>query len=78
MGHQLVCGSASQVADKMIEWFESRACDGFSLNPPASIDAICNYLVPELQKRGYACTEYETGTMLGNIGQPRPPAWHRR
>ncbi|BCH29891.1 monooxygenase [Mesorhizobium sp. L-8-10] len=78
MGHHLVCGSATQVADTMIEWFESYACDGFSINTPtapASIDALCKYLIPELQERGYARTEYAASTLRGNLQLPHPKAW---
>jgi FMN-dependent oxidoreductase (nitrilotriacetate monooxygenase family) len=81
MGHMLVCGSASQVADEMIKWFETRACDGFSLNPPTfptSINTICDYLIPELQERGYARTEYTGKTLRANLGLPYPAAWDRQ
>lgn len=80
MGHNLVCGSAESIADEMISWFESYACDGFSLNAPTfpdSVDGICNYLVPILQERGYARQDYQANTLRGNLGLPRPLAWDK-
>lgn len=80
MGHILAVGTAEQVADIMIDWFESRACDGFSVNAPSfpgSVDTICNLLIPELQKRGYARTEYEGSTLREHLGLPRPAAWDK-
>jgi FMN-dependent oxidoreductase (nitrilotriacetate monooxygenase family) len=77
-GHLVVAGSASTVADVMIDWYEHRACDGFSLNPPAipgSIDQICDLLIPELQDRGYFRTEYEETTLRGHLGLPYPESW---
>lgn len=80
MGHILAVGTAQQVADIMIDWFEKHACDGFSVNAPSvpgSVDAICNLLIPELQRRGYAQTDYRATTFRENLGLPRPPAWDR-
>ncbi|WP_426323676.1 NtaA/DmoA family FMN-dependent monooxygenase [Microbacterium sp. E-13] len=77
-GHAAMVGTASHVADRMVDWFESRACDGFSLNAPtfpASVDAICEQLVPELQSRGYFREEYTETTLRGHLGLPVPPAW---
>lgn len=74
-GHKICIGSPATVADTMIDWFESRACDGFSLNAPAvpaSVDQICDLLIPELQERGYARTEYEQTTLRGHLGLPVP------
>jgi len=71
-------GTAEQVADIMIDWFEKRACDGFSVNAPSypgSVDTICNLLMPELRRRGYAREDYAATTLRGNLGLPVPPAW---
>lgn len=69
-GHHWFAGSVSQVADEMISWFDSRACDGFSLNAPDIPDGyrrICELLVPELQERGYFHDDYSGGTLRENI-----------
>lgn len=72
-GHQWMAGTPSQVADRMIDWFEARACDGFNLNSPfnpGGFELICDKLVPELQDRGYFRTEYEGATFRENLGLP--------
>lgn len=72
-GHQWMAGTPAEVADRMIDWFESRACDGFNLNSPfnpGGFKLICDKLVPELQERGYFRTEYEGSTFRENLGLP--------
>lgn len=78
-GHQWIAGTPSKVADLMIDWFESGACDGFNLNAPyimGGFDSICDLLVPELQERGYFRTEYEGSTLRENLGLTRPTVSH--
>jgi hypothetical protein len=70
-----MAGTPSAVADRMIEWFEARACDGFNLNAPfnpGGFELICAKLVPELQERGYFRHEYEGTTLRENLGLPYP------
>jgi FMN-dependent oxidoreductase (nitrilotriacetate monooxygenase family) len=72
-GHQWMAGTPSQVADRMVDWFDSKACDGFNLNSPfnpGGFTLICDKLVPELQERGYFRTEYEGATFRENLGLP--------
>jgi hypothetical protein len=48
-------GTASQVADQLMEWQTKTGVDGFNLipcPPTAGIDDICTLLIPELQRRG--------------------------
>lgn len=74
-GHQWMAGTPAQVADRMVEWFEAGACDGFNLNAPhnpGGFRLICEKLVPELQDRGYFRSEYEGTTLRDNLGLPRP------
>lgn len=76
-GHTWMAGTASQVADVMVDWFTSGACDGFNLNSPynpGGFETICRKLVPELQERGYFRSEYEGGTLRENLGLDRPSA----
>jgi hypothetical protein len=71
-------GTASEVADVMIEWFENKACHGFNLNPPSmpeGLSRICTLLIPELQNRGYFREEYEGDTLRDHLGLSRPGAW---
>jgi FMN-dependent oxidoreductase (nitrilotriacetate monooxygenase family) len=77
-GHQWMIGTASEVADVMIEWFENKACHGFNLNPPSmpeGLSRICTLLIPELQNRGYFREEYEGDTLRDHLGLSRPGAW---
>ena len=76
-GHMWMAGTASEVADEMVKWFDTGACDGFNLNSPYNPDGferICEKLVPELQDRGYFRTEYEGTTLRENLGLDRPSA----
>lgn len=76
-GHMWLTGTASTVADRLIDWFDSRACDGFSLNPshvPEGMQAMFDKLVPELQNRGYFHEDYAGRTLRENMGIDRPQA----
>ena len=47
-------GTPGSVADRMQEWFEAGACDGFMLQTPylpGGIEDVVHQLVPELQRR---------------------------
>jgi alkanesulfonate monooxygenase len=74
-GKLALVGSVNQVADTMQQWFESRACDGFILQPsymPGELDDIVEYLVPELKNRRLIRTEYAGRTLRDNLELPRP------
>lgn len=74
-GHQVVVGTAADVADRIEDWFRAGACDGFTLTPaymPEGLDRICDDLVPELQRRGLFRTEYPGTTLRDTLGLQRP------
>jgi FMN-dependent oxidoreductase (nitrilotriacetate monooxygenase family) len=74
-GLQMV-GTAAQVADRMEEWLDARACDGFNVMfpfVPEGLDDVVDRLVPELQRRGLFRTDYEGTTLRDHLGLPRPP-----
>lgn len=76
-GHHIVLGTASDVADRMQEWFASGAADGFNVMPPyfpAGLDDFVTEVVPILQERGLFRTEYEGTTLRDHLGIARP-AW---
>lgn len=76
-GHHIVLGTASDVADRMQEWFASGAADGFNVMPPyfpAGLDDFVTQVVPILQERGLFRTEYEGTTLRDHLGIARP-AW---
>ncbi|WP_246788444.1 hypothetical protein [Bradyrhizobium sp. CCBAU 53421] len=69
-------GTPGAVADRMQEWFEAGACDGFMLQIPylpGRIEDVVHQLVPELQRRGLFRTEYEGATLRDSFGLVRPP-----
>ena len=75
IGHNAPVGTAAEVADIMEEWFESGACDGFAVTAtsvPEAYDAVCDLLVPELQRRGLRGTGYAGSTLRENLGFARP------
>jgi len=80
-GHQTITGTPGQVADRMIDWFDGGACDGFNLNSafvPGGQELILDLLVPELVSRGYFREEYEGTTLREHWGLDRPGAWDTR
>lgn len=74
-GHNLVVGSASQIADEMERWFHASAADGFNLMPltlPGDLVAFCELVLPELRRRKLFRKEYEGLTLRENLGLPFP------
>ncbi|WP_232628361.1 LLM class flavin-dependent oxidoreductase [Methylobacterium sp. Leaf118] len=68
-------GTPSQVADRMQEWLEADACDGFNVMfpfVPEGLDAFVDDVVPELQRRGLFRTAYEGTTLRDHLGLKRP------
>ena len=69
-GRQLI-GTAADIVDDMEMWFRQGAADGFNLCPailPGGLDDFVELILPELRKRGLFRTEYESGTLRGNLG----------
>jgi FMN-dependent oxidoreductase (nitrilotriacetate monooxygenase family) len=67
-------GTAETVADKLVEWWHARACDGFNIgvDHPANFRRIVDELVPVLQDRGVFRADYEAETLRGHLGLPVP------
>ncbi|MCU1513875.1 MAG: putative monooxygenase yxeK [Microbacteriaceae bacterium] len=73
--HQLLRGTAITIADRMQEWYDRHASDGFTIIPPympEGLDRFCDLLVPELQNRGIYRTEYPGNTLRDTLGLDRP------
>ncbi|OAO89065.1 hypothetical protein AXX17_ATUG04830 [Arabidopsis thaliana] len=68
-------GTPEQVADRIQQWFEGRAADGFIVSGgvPASLADFVDHVVPILQHRGLYRRDYEADTLRGNLGIPVPP-----
>ncbi|RLU04382.1 nitrilotriacetate monooxygenase [Pseudomonas prosekii] len=74
-GHYSVIGTAQQIADRLQEWFENGAADGFNVlvpHLPGGLEDFASEVVPELQRRGLFRTEYEGRTLRENLGLRRP------
>ena len=59
----------------MQEWFEAGAADGFMMNSavlPDGFNDFIDYVLPILKARGLFRTEYESNTLHGNLGLPKP------
>lgn len=67
-------GSPATVADKLIEWWDARAADGFNIHigHPANFTRFTTEVIPILQERGVYRGEYEADTLRGNLGLPIP------
>ncbi|HWU02523.1 MAG TPA: LLM class flavin-dependent oxidoreductase [Novosphingobium sp.] len=68
-------GSATTIADQMEQWLVERACDGFNVMfpfVPAGLEAFCDHVVPELQRRGLFRREYAGTTLRDHLGLARP------
>ncbi|MGC4994764.1 LLM class flavin-dependent oxidoreductase [Nocardia salmonicida] len=68
-------GTGAQIAEQMQQWFESRSCDGFvvaATHFPGSFEDFVRLVIPELQQRGIAQTEYSGATLRENLGLERP------
>lgn len=80
-GHQWIASTPEKIADLMIDWFDSRACDGFNLNAPqvpVGMNRMLDLLVPELQERGYFQHEYRGDTLRERMGLAMPTETPRR
>lgn len=74
-GHWIVCGTPETVADKLQEWFEAGASDGFNVMPgylPGGLEDFVDHVIPVLQKRGVFRRDYEGKTLRENLGLRRP------
>ncbi|WP_028661307.1 LLM class flavin-dependent oxidoreductase [Nocardioides insulae] len=71
-------GSPTTVADKLIEWWQARACDGFNigLDHPANFRRVVEDVVPILQDRGVFRGDYESSTLRGHLGLSVPENRH--
>ena len=68
-------GTPVQVADTMQAWFEAGAADGFMMSSsvlPDGFNDFIDHVLPILKQRGLFRTEYESDTLRGNLGLPKP------
>lgn len=68
-------GTAATIADQMQHWLEERASDGFNVmfsHAPGGVEAFCDKVVPELQRRGLFRSAYTGTTLRDHLGLRRP------
>jgi len=78
-GHHIVLGTAEQIADRMQEWFEGKAADGFNVMPPyfpGGLEDFNRQVVPILQDRGLFRTVYTGSTLRDHLNIARPEIKH--
>lgn len=76
----VVVGNPQEVADWIEEGYVSRAFDGVKVFPPflrSVFSDFVDFVVPELQRRGIARTEYTSDTLRGHLGLERPAVLRR-
>ncbi|WPF68174.1 NtaA/DmoA family FMN-dependent monooxygenase [Corynebacterium sp. 21KM1197] len=69
--HPGVQGTAQDVVDHMVQWYEAEAADGFWLLPDTHDVALTRFVdevVPLLQKKGLFHQDYEGTTLRENLG----------
>ncbi|MBA1140027.1 LLM class flavin-dependent oxidoreductase [Mesorhizobium neociceri] len=74
-GHWRIVGTPAQVADELQARFEGGGADGFNIMPsyfPGELDAFCDLVVPELQRRGLFRREYHGSTLREHLGLKQP------
>jgi hypothetical protein len=73
-----VVGSPTTVADKLVEWWEARACDGFNIgiDHPANFRRVVDQVIPLLQERGVFREDYDSALLRGHLGLPVPENRH--
>jgi N-acetyl-S-(2-succino)cysteine monooxygenase len=67
-------GSPTTIADKMQEWLEADACDGFLVVPPyfpTGVESFVHLVIPELQRRGIFRKEYTGHQLRDHLGVER-------
>ncbi len=67
-------GTPGQLADLLLDWLAA-GVTGFRLRPaaiPHDLVQITRTLAPELQRRGSFRSEYQSATLRGHLGLPRP------
>jgi FMN-dependent oxidoreductase (nitrilotriacetate monooxygenase family) len=68
-------GTPEGMAQLITDWWDAGAADGFTIMPnilPDQLAAFVDHVVPILQRRGIARTEYAGRTLREHIGLPRP------
>ena len=69
----VIVGGPQTVADELERWVDEGGIDGFNFAyaiTPGTFEDLVEHIVPELQRRGRARTEYETSTLREHLYGP--------
>ncbi|MEC0305317.1 LLM class flavin-dependent oxidoreductase [Paenibacillus lautus] len=80
-GHMTMIGTPQQIADRIEDWFRSRACDGFNIMAPllpGGLEQFVDRVVPLLQQRGVFREDYTGRTLRDHLGLIRPKTQHEK
>jgi FMN-dependent oxidoreductase (nitrilotriacetate monooxygenase family) len=71
-------GSPATVAAEIERWFTAGALDGLNVTvtAPSEFALFTERVLPLLRERGVVRTDYEAGTLRGNLGLPIPENTH--
>ncbi len=70
---RLIAGTPEQIADRIIDWWQDEAADGFVINPPVLPDSASLFVdtvIPVLQRRGVYPSRYTEPTIRQRLGFP--------
>ncbi|MGW9114689.1 NtaA/DmoA family FMN-dependent monooxygenase [Microbacterium sp. NPDC055683] len=76
-GHGRFVGTPEQAADRIVQWADAGAADGFVIFPSGgwqTIHLLAEQVVPILRERGRFREEYEGSTLRDHFGLPPVPA----
>lgn len=68
-------GTADDIAQQMIDWYQQQACDGFVILPTyidENEDLFLSEVVPRLQDAGVFRQDYSAGTLRDRLGLAKP------
>ena len=74
-GHQVVAGTAEDIAGHMLHWVDAGAADGFNIMPawfPGGFEEFTRGVVPILQERGRFRRDYQGSTLRAHLGLADP------
>lgn len=64
-------GTYEQIANKLIEWIDQDAADGFIFGAPIlapALEELITHVLPILEEQGYYSTDYKSHTLRENLG----------
>ncbi|MET0389425.1 MAG: NtaA/DmoA family FMN-dependent monooxygenase [Polyangiales bacterium] len=74
-GHRLAIGTPQEVADTILDWWDSGTVDGFNIHIPVLPDGIAEFnrlVIPQLQAAGAFPKAYDGSTIRQRLQLPDP------